>query len=82
MVGRLAYSILVSAPVPFGFRSYWDLVGAWPREVLGLRVWGQGLTIFFIAVLIIYLLTEKESVLVNDEHVVDGPPVGSPRCRG
>ena len=26
----VAYSILVSAPVPFGFRSYWDLdeVGA------------------------------------------------------
>ena len=22
----VAYSILVSAPVPFGFRSYWDLV--------------------------------------------------------
>ena len=37
----VARSILVSAPVPFGLRSYWDLVG-----VMGLRVWGQGLTIF------------------------------------
>ena len=27
----VAYSILVSAPVPFGFRSYWDLVGVGPR---------------------------------------------------
>ena len=26
-----AYSILVSALVPFGFRSYWDLVGVGPR---------------------------------------------------
>ena len=25
------YSILVSAPVLFGFRSYWDLVEVWPR---------------------------------------------------
>ena len=41
-----AYSILVSAPVPFGFRSYWDLVGVGPRGCweLGQRVWGQGLT--------------------------------------
>ena len=23
----VAYRVLVSAPVPFGFRSYWDLVG-------------------------------------------------------
>ena len=30
--GRVAYSILVSAPVIFGFRSYWDLVGVGPRE--------------------------------------------------
>ena len=22
----VAYSILMSAPVPFGFRSYWDLI--------------------------------------------------------
>ena len=28
----MAYSILVSAPVLFGFRSYWDLVGVGPRE--------------------------------------------------
>ena len=27
----VAYSILVSAPVPFGFSSYWDLVGIGPR---------------------------------------------------
>ena len=27
----VAYSILVSAPVPLGFRSYWDLVGVGPR---------------------------------------------------
>ena len=26
-----AHEILVSAPVPFGFRSYWDLVGVRPR---------------------------------------------------
>ena len=26
----VAYSNLVSAPVPFGFRSYWDLVGVGP----------------------------------------------------
>ena len=26
----VAYSILVSAPVPFGFSSYWDLVGVGP----------------------------------------------------
>ena len=25
------HEILVSAPVPFGFRSYWDLVGVGPR---------------------------------------------------
>ena len=27
----VAYSILVSAPAPFGFSSYWDLVGVGPR---------------------------------------------------
>ena len=27
----VAYSILVSAPVPFGFRSYWDFVGVGSR---------------------------------------------------
>ena len=27
----VAYSILVSAPVPLGFSSYWDLVGVGPR---------------------------------------------------
>ena len=29
--GWLAYSILVSAPVPFGFSSFWDFVGVGPR---------------------------------------------------
>ena len=33
----LAYRILVSAPVPFGFRSYWDLVGVGPRGFWDLR---------------------------------------------
>ena len=33
--GWVAYSILVSAPVPFGFSSYWDLVGVGPRGFLG-----------------------------------------------
>ena len=42
----VAYSNLVSAPVPFGFRSFWDLIGVGPRVFLGLRVWGQGLTIY------------------------------------
>ena len=27
----VAYSILVSAPVSFGFRASWDLVGVGPR---------------------------------------------------
>ena len=27
----VAYSNLVSAPVPFCFRSYWDLVGVGPK---------------------------------------------------
>ena len=27
----VAYSILVSDQVPFGFRSYWDFVGIGPR---------------------------------------------------
>ena len=30
----VAYSILVSASVPFGFSSYWDLVGVGPRGFL------------------------------------------------
>ena len=29
--GVVAHEILVSAPVPFGFRSYWDLVGVGHR---------------------------------------------------
>ena len=36
----MAYSILVSAPVPFGFISYWDLVGVGPR---GFRTKGLGI---------------------------------------
>ena len=40
----VAYRIFVSAPVPFGFRSYWDLVGDGPRG-FWFRVRGQGLTI-------------------------------------
>ena len=35
----VAWSILVSAPVHFGFRSYWDFGGFGPKG------WGQGLTI-------------------------------------
>ena len=27
----VAHKILGSAPIPFGFRSYWDLAGVWPR---------------------------------------------------
>ena len=30
-VGWVSCSILESAPVPFGFRYYWDLVGVGPR---------------------------------------------------
>ena len=35
--GWVAYSNLVSAPVPFGFRSYWDLVGVGPGGFWDLR---------------------------------------------
>ena len=35
--GWVAWSNLVSAPVPFGFRSYWDLVGVGPRGFWDLR---------------------------------------------
>ena len=38
------WSNLVSAPVPFGFRSYWDLLGL-GLGGFGTKVWGQGLTI-------------------------------------
>ena len=38
----MAYSILVSAPVPFGFSSYWDLVGFGPRG-FGTKELGTGL---------------------------------------
>ena len=37
--GWVAWSNLVSAPVPFGFRSYWDLVGVGPR---GFGTYGLG----------------------------------------
>ena len=38
----VAHEILVSAPVPFGFRSYWDLVGVRPRG-FGTKGLGTGL---------------------------------------
>ena len=38
----VAYRILVSAPVPFGFKSYWDFVGVGPR-VFWTKVLGTGL---------------------------------------
>ena len=38
----------VMCQVPFCSRSYWELVGVGPRGVLGLRVWGQGLTIYYL----------------------------------
>ena len=31
-VGWVACSILVSAQVPFSFKSYWDLAGVGPRH--------------------------------------------------
>ena len=40
--GWVAYSILVSASVPFGFSSYWDLVGVGPRG-FGTKGLGTGL---------------------------------------
>ena len=38
----MAYSNLVSASVPFSFRSYWDLVGVGPRG-FGTKGLGTGL---------------------------------------
>ena len=38
----VAYRILVSAPVPFGFRFYWDLFGV-GRRVFGTKGLGPGL---------------------------------------
>ena len=38
----VAWRNLVSAPVPFGFRSYWDLVGVGPRG-FGTKGLGTGL---------------------------------------
>ena len=36
----------ILTPVPFGFKSYWYFLGCgWAYGVLGLRLWGQGLTI-------------------------------------
>ena len=43
--GWVAYSILVSAPVPFGFSSYWDLLGVGPRG-FGTKGLGTGLDNF------------------------------------
>ena len=40
--GWVAWSNLVSAPVPFGFRPYWDLVGVGPRG-FGTKGLGTGL---------------------------------------
>ena len=40
--GWVSCSILESAPVPFGFRYYWDLVGVGPRG-LGTKGLGTGL---------------------------------------
>ena len=40
--GWVAYCILVSAPVPLGFRSYWDLVGVGTRG-FGTKGLGTGL---------------------------------------
>ena len=34
-VGGGGYCISLLAPVPFGFRSYWDLVGVGPRLLEG-----------------------------------------------
>ena len=54
----MAYSNLVSAPVPFGFRSYSDLVGVGTRGFgdygLGARAWQLEGLIF-----IIYLVNKK-----------------------
>ena len=40
--GWVSCSILESAPVPFGFRYYWDLVGVGPRD-FGTKGLGTGL---------------------------------------
>ena len=40
--GWVSCSILESAPVPFGFRYYWDLVGVGPRG-FGTKGLGTGL---------------------------------------
>ena len=40
--GVVAHKILVSAPVPFGFRFYWDLFGV-GRRVFGTKGFGPGL---------------------------------------
>ena len=59
----VAYSILVSAPVPFVFRSYWDLV------LVGPRVWGQGLTILDSGYRYSVCLAKIESAYYSDERL-------------
>ena len=50
--GWVSCSILESAPVPFGFRYYWDLVGVGPRgfcfgtKGLGAGLDNEGLKVF------------------------------------
>ena len=61
----VAYSILVSAPVPFDFRSYSDLVGIGPRG-LGLRVWGQSLTMIFFGLPLYLFYSPSIEVTVED----------------
>ena len=38
----VAHKIFGSAPIHFGFRSYWDLAGVWPRG-FGTKGFGKGL---------------------------------------
>ena len=40
--GWVSFSILESAPVPFGYRYYWDFVGVGPRG-FGTKGLGTGL---------------------------------------
>ena len=56
----VAYSIIVSAPVPFGFRSYWDFVGVGvgPR---GFWTKGMGPGLDYIIEVILCSLRFKEA---------------------
>ena len=38
----VAHKIFGSAPIHFGFISYWDLAGVWPRG-FGTKGFGKGL---------------------------------------